>query len=194
MAPVQQSAEQAEFLAVICADPDLLRAEFEAIIDACWEQPPPPRWTRLLWKSDRSASRTDRRSAMPPWPCHPRGTGRPRQRSPPRERIVATNTVLVPSQYLAGGDDQPTQKASGEHLPGRRPLLLTPRLRTVPAARATMAHQEQHAAPGSSPGGGPAGNHPGTTTQRSPADYLCCMGLLLVGRVWPATIAAPSST
>jgi hypothetical protein len=85
---MQQTTEQAEFLAMICADEDLLRAEFEAIIDASWEQHPPPRWTRLRWISDRSAGRTDRQPAMPRRPDHHRGTGRPRQRSPPRERIA----------------------------------------------------------------------------------------------------------
>lgn len=34
---------QEEFLALLCADEDLLRAEFEAIIDANWDRPVPQR-------------------------------------------------------------------------------------------------------------------------------------------------------
>jgi hypothetical protein len=41
MAPVRQTSEQVEFLALLCEDEDLLRAEFEAIIDANWAEPPP---------------------------------------------------------------------------------------------------------------------------------------------------------
>jgi hypothetical protein len=36
---------QEEFLTLLCADEDLLRAEFEAIVDANWERPKPPRLT-----------------------------------------------------------------------------------------------------------------------------------------------------
>ncbi|GAA0274241.1 hypothetical protein [Cryptosporangium japonicum] len=31
-----------EFLALVTADPELVRAEFEALIDAVWEPPPEP--------------------------------------------------------------------------------------------------------------------------------------------------------
>jgi hypothetical protein len=43
MVPVQQTTERESFLALVCEDDDLLRAEFEAIIEANWE-PPPPDW------------------------------------------------------------------------------------------------------------------------------------------------------
>jgi hypothetical protein len=38
---VRQTIERESFLALVCEDDDLLRAEFEAIIEANWEQPPP---------------------------------------------------------------------------------------------------------------------------------------------------------
>ncbi|MET9224670.1 hypothetical protein [Lentzea sp. NPDC003310] len=67
-----------EFLALLCEDDDLVRAEFDAIVEANWGGPPPP-----------SAPR----QPVPPTPhrhrVHPHGTGRvpfsgrPRQRSPP---------------------------------------------------------------------------------------------------------------
>jgi hypothetical protein len=31
-----------EFLALVCSDEELLRAEFEAIVEAGWSSPPPP--------------------------------------------------------------------------------------------------------------------------------------------------------
>jgi hypothetical protein len=90
MEPVQRTLEQDEFLALVCADEDLLRTEFEAIIDACWEPRPPATATRLLWWPERPG---------PPRAQRPRGTPRPaprrrgdrwaRQRSPPRS-IVST--------------------------------------------------------------------------------------------------------
>jgi hypothetical protein len=40
MVPAGQTTED-EFLALVCADEDLLRAEFEAIIDENWAPPPP---------------------------------------------------------------------------------------------------------------------------------------------------------
>jgi hypothetical protein len=36
---------QEEFLALLCADEDLLRAEFDAIVAANWDRPRPPRPT-----------------------------------------------------------------------------------------------------------------------------------------------------
>jgi hypothetical protein len=41
-----QSAVDEEFLALVCADEELLRAEFEAIIEASWTEPPRSRPAR----------------------------------------------------------------------------------------------------------------------------------------------------
>jgi hypothetical protein len=76
-----QSAVDEEFLALVCADEELLRAEFEAIIEASWTEPP--------------RSRPARGPAQPVRRGHPRLRDRPtplqrpvlrtyvRQRSPP---------------------------------------------------------------------------------------------------------------
>ena len=47
-----------EFMALVCADEELLDAEFEAIIAAGWPPPPPPR-PRSLGTAERGD---------PPWP------------------------------------------------------------------------------------------------------------------------------
>ena len=76
--------EQDEFLAVLCADEELLRAEFEAIIDASWDEPPPARPARPNRPSGqgptrrRRAPRTVRMRSR-----HPETRVRGRQRSPP---------------------------------------------------------------------------------------------------------------
>src|SRR4029450_7226754 len=38
----RQVEEVDEFLALVCSDEELLRAEFEAIVEAAWSSPPPP--------------------------------------------------------------------------------------------------------------------------------------------------------
>jgi len=55
-------ADREEFLALVCADEDLLRAEFEAIMEANWDRPEPPR---------------------PTWPTPPERTSRSRPAIPP---------------------------------------------------------------------------------------------------------------
>jgi hypothetical protein len=45
MASALRTDPQQEFLALLCEDEDLLRAEFEAIIDANWDRPGPLRPT-----------------------------------------------------------------------------------------------------------------------------------------------------
>ena len=40
------SALHEEFLSTMCADEELVRAEFEAMILACWDEPVPPRKSR----------------------------------------------------------------------------------------------------------------------------------------------------
>ncbi|HET9142461.1 hypothetical protein [Actinophytocola sp.] len=82
--PTQQSTDSDAFLAIVCADAELLRAEFEAIINAGWNPPPvtrPARPVRPPIRPDRPGTRQQ--------PSHPRSTDRrsdhlwERQRSPP---------------------------------------------------------------------------------------------------------------
>jgi hypothetical protein len=80
-------------LDLICADHDLLQAEFDAIIAAAWGSPPgdpgcadPPRLAR------RARRHRDARGAAPrAHPHHPGVGGRPRQHSPPPEPPARTN-------------------------------------------------------------------------------------------------------
>ena len=82
-------AVQEEFLALICADEDLLRAEFDAILAAGWGQPRPParqarcRRPRLphVRRSDRPAVGGGLRGPQ----RDSSGEGRSRQRAPPAE-------------------------------------------------------------------------------------------------------------
>ena len=79
-----RTTEREQFLAVMCADEELLRTEFAAIIQANWDEPPPRRG---------AAGPTHRRqrAAHPGHaqrPCGPRQPlaetgGQVRQRSPP---------------------------------------------------------------------------------------------------------------
>src|SRR5437762_5695353 len=83
--PVRPSADQDAFLAIVCADAELLRAEFEAIIDACWDPPPPTRSTRPVRPPTRPGRPTEwRRPSHARWPDHHGDHGWVRQRSPPR--------------------------------------------------------------------------------------------------------------
>ena len=75
-----------QFLDLLLADEDLLRAEFDAIIAAEWPGPPTDRPGRGM-RADRDPGETRpgrvRAAAPPGRPRHPRTRGRPRQRSPP---------------------------------------------------------------------------------------------------------------
>lgn len=67
-----------EFLALLCEDEDALRAEFDAIISANWDEPPPIPARRP------PAPRTPYRFVVRPRRIGPRAPARlPRQRSPP---------------------------------------------------------------------------------------------------------------
>jgi hypothetical protein len=70
------TTDQDAFLALVCADEELLRAEFEAIIDACWDRPPPTRPTRWVRPPTRSGAIASRRPAPPRWPYRRDGRGR----------------------------------------------------------------------------------------------------------------------
>jgi hypothetical protein len=80
--PVRQSTEQDTFLAIVCADTELLRAEFEAIINAGWNQPTQAiRPVRPPTRPDRP--RTSRQPSRPRRPDRPNGQAWIRQRAPP---------------------------------------------------------------------------------------------------------------
>ena len=91
MVLADSGTERDTFLAVVYADADWLRAEFDAIVEASWDEPPagPGRSRRPVPPVTRPevAGRRDR----------PRSTGRPvgpapaRERSPPgRHRIPSS--------------------------------------------------------------------------------------------------------
>jgi hypothetical protein len=81
----QQTAEQDEFLAIVCADEELLRAEFEAIIGACWDEPPPSRPVPPVPPAGRGRhSMAYRPPLRPRRPQHNGVRGWVRQRSPPQ--------------------------------------------------------------------------------------------------------------
>ncbi len=76
-----------QFLELLCADEDLLRAEFDAIIAAEWPSPPPAEPDRGAGAERRPRPARLRRAAstaaLPSRPRHPRIGGWTRQRAPP---------------------------------------------------------------------------------------------------------------
>ena len=77
-----------QFLALMCSDEDLLRAEFDAIIAAEWPSPPPRTPRRGAAHRHPGQQYTHRRGGAPvaramPRPRHPGIGGWVRQRSPP---------------------------------------------------------------------------------------------------------------
>lgn len=67
------------FTDLVSSDPDLVRSEFDALIDACWNEPPPP---------DRAAPEAAPGPADGPEPAAPQAEGSPgdvpgTQRYPP---------------------------------------------------------------------------------------------------------------
>jgi hypothetical protein len=71
MVSAERTDPREEFLALLCADEDLLRAEFDAIVAANWDRPTPPRptpprrpfrwWPRQPPSRTTSAGSVDRR-------------------------------------------------------------------------------------------------------------------------------------
>jgi hypothetical protein len=81
-----------KFLALVCADEELLRAEFDAIIAAAWDQPTPPTRPRPTRRppgppAPRRERRVDASAGGSPGQQHyPAGEGRRQQRAPPGPR------------------------------------------------------------------------------------------------------------
>jgi hypothetical protein len=81
-----QTTEYDEFLAVVRADEELLRAEFEAIIDACWAEPPPGRSMRPTPPPGPDGHSMACQQRHPPkMTALPRRRRVARQRSPPHD-------------------------------------------------------------------------------------------------------------
>ena len=84
-----------KFLALVCSEEDLLRAEFDAIIAAAWPDPPSrePHRDRAPQHRPRSVRhRTPPGLAGPATPPRPPGTAGPaRQRSPPARPTIRTD-------------------------------------------------------------------------------------------------------
>jgi hypothetical protein len=91
-------AVQDEFLAQICADEDLLRAEFDAIIADGRDQPSPPaRQARCRRPRPPHGRRSDQPAAAGGLrgPLRdPRGEGRSRQRAPPHHQYRSSATPM----------------------------------------------------------------------------------------------------
>jgi hypothetical protein len=83
-----------EFLALMCADEQLLRAEFDAIIAAEWASPPPAMPDRGAGAGrparEARSRAVDRGAGLPTRPQHPGIGGWARQRSPPPATIAPT--------------------------------------------------------------------------------------------------------
>lgn len=85
----------ADFLALVCADEELLRAEFDAIIAAGWgcpqgRRPHPPVSTHPLPK--RSEAPSTRPAGIAARRHSPTVPARARQRSPPRHQLRPANS------------------------------------------------------------------------------------------------------
>jgi hypothetical protein len=81
------------FLDLVYQDPDLVRAEFDALIAASWQSPPPPP-AATPRPADRPAHwpSAPRPEPLPPHPRVPEGRRVTRQRSPPYGRQVMSST------------------------------------------------------------------------------------------------------
>ena len=83
----------ADFVELICQDDDLVRAEFDALIAACWDTAPPPATPPALPRPAPRppgwpvASASDI-APVPPAPPPPLGRRWNRQRSPPDHRTA----------------------------------------------------------------------------------------------------------
>jgi hypothetical protein len=83
-----------EFVDLICQDDELVRAEFDALVAACWDIAPPPARPpappRPAWRPPGWPVESLRNVAPPPPPSPPLGRRYNRQRSPPNRRTAAS--------------------------------------------------------------------------------------------------------
>ena len=150
-----------QFLDLLLADEDLLRAEFDAIIAAEWPgQPPgrPGRGTRAERRPGGTQRRRPQAAGSPGWPRPLRIGGWPRQRSPPRatgDRPTTRKAGDFPLLLIhpTRGDCSPRPPCF-RHSASDRTLRRPRRPRTHPAGR---TGQPPHAV-------APAAPRPGTTT------------------------------
>ncbi|MEV4620772.1 hypothetical protein AB0J74_18935 [Asanoa sp. NPDC049573] len=87
-APAPASTIDATFLDIVCHDEELLRAEFDALVAASWDEPPAPPPPAGPRPADNPAPRPTTHPTtekeVPPESYHPAPAGR-RQRSPPAD-------------------------------------------------------------------------------------------------------------
>lgn len=92
-----RAPHRVEFIDVICADRELLRAEFDAIIDAAWESAPPedPSPGAVAADEPRHGDGTPWFLRQRPHPTQRAivAEGRGRQRSPPASDRAASGPV-----------------------------------------------------------------------------------------------------
>ncbi len=85
--PTTADTRDEEFLDLVCADEQLLKAEFDAIIAQAWPMGPPPAGPqpapRAVSPSPRPDPAPSGRQMSPPESHHCGDSGRGRQRSPP---------------------------------------------------------------------------------------------------------------
>jgi len=91
------------FLALVCADEELLRAEFDAIIAAAWDQPTPPTRPRPTRRRPGPPAPRHRRvsgsaGGSPSQQHYPAGEGRRRQRAPPDPAVREARDALAPTK------------------------------------------------------------------------------------------------
>ena len=91
----ETGTERDAFLALVYADADWLRAEFDAIVDASWDEPPagPERPGRPDAAPAPAAGTRRRDQALPPW--RPVAACPARQRSPPNSAVAPWSSGVV---------------------------------------------------------------------------------------------------
>jgi hypothetical protein len=124
---VDEAVEE-EFLALICADEDLLRAQFDAIIAASWDQPASPQRPGHARPPAQHPQGPGWISGSPggvPGPPHePGAEGRSRQRAPPE--LEPPEPATNPTMQV-GGEAAASTINSGDHAPPGSPCHKSPR-------------------------------------------------------------------
>jgi hypothetical protein len=126
-----------EFVEVLCADPELVRAEFEAIVAAAWPQPPRCRavvGTQPVRPGHGPMPpRARARGIQPSAPCR-RAARWARQRSPPRDPTTPTPLAAGPVLPSAPGP-RPRHQGGGQPCNPPTPMRLSASRRTPPRQR-----------------------------------------------------------